>query len=161
MPDKPYKFTTKKKDEYLEHLQKGGRRGAAAEAVGVTRQTVRLHTLQDPEFAVAVQQAELDANEMVEDALFKAAIGGNVTACLAWSYSRAPDRWQDKRNRQPTFDSNVKIGVTFDENFYGNADQLRAIRAAEANAKPGEPVNVTRSRKRPEGREDLVSPWGN
>ena len=35
--------------------------------------------------------------QMVEDALFKTAIEGNVTAQLAFLFNRADDRWRDKR----------------------------------------------------------------
>ena len=93
-----YKFTAYKKAAYLEALREGSRRGAAAESVGVTRQCVRLHMNKDPAFLDATEQAEMDANELVEGALFKAAVGGNVTACQVWLYNRMPERWADRRN---------------------------------------------------------------
>ena len=48
--------------------------------------------------SIKAEQAELEANELVENALFQAAIGGNVTACQVWLYNRMPDRWADRRN---------------------------------------------------------------
>ena len=83
--------------EYFEHLRQGLRPGAAAEAVGITRQTVYMHRKNDPDFAEAERQAELEACEIVEDALFNAAISGNVKAAETWLYNRMPDRWTDKR----------------------------------------------------------------
>jgi len=94
----PYKFGAQKRTEFLQNLRDGMRRGAAAEAVGVTRETVRLVYRDEPEFASAVEQAEMDANETVEDALYQAATSGNVTAIQVWLYNRQPERWVDKRN---------------------------------------------------------------
>jgi hypothetical protein len=99
---KPYKFTAKKRDEYLELLRAGQRRGAAAHAVGVTRQTVSQYKKRDLEFAALCDDAEMDANEEVEDALFQAALSGNVTAVQVWLYNRWPDRWADRRNVRVT-----------------------------------------------------------
>ncbi len=49
-------------------------------------------------FAEAVSEAESDAIGKVENALFEAAISGNVTAIQVYLYNRAPKRWTDKRN---------------------------------------------------------------
>lgn len=92
------KFDDKKKQAYLDLLQQGGRRHASARAVGITPQTVVNHMHADPTFAEAVSLAEMEADDEVEDALRTAAISGNVTAALAWLYSRRPERWQDMRH---------------------------------------------------------------
>ena len=49
-------------------------------------------------FAAEVAQAETDANELVEQAMFSSALKGNVTAQQVWLYNRDPEHWQDKRN---------------------------------------------------------------
>lgn len=98
MPRKPYKFDAKKKAEYLEKLRAGVRRGKAAEAVGLTRQLISVTVRRDPKFAADVDQAELDACELVEDALFREALKGNVTAIQVYLYNRWPERWKDQRN---------------------------------------------------------------
>lgn len=100
MTIKSYKFTDNKKKEYLELLRHGGRRYASAKAVGVTPQTVNAHVKDNPEFAKAVDEAEMEANEQVEDALFMTATSGNVTAMQVWLYNRAPERWADKRQSE-------------------------------------------------------------
>lgn len=92
------KFGDKKRSEYLALLREGYRRGAAARAVGVSPETVRNAYNGDPEFAKAVELAEIDACDIVEDALLEAAKSGNVTACQVWLYNRSPDRWKDQRN---------------------------------------------------------------
>jgi hypothetical protein len=97
-PAKPYKFDAQKREAYLQKLREGCRRGRAAEAVGVSRVTVCDAIRDDAAFADAVTQAELDACEPVEDALFKAATEDrNVTAIQVWLYNRRPDRWKDMR----------------------------------------------------------------
>ena len=92
------KIGNKKKEAFLDELRKGLRRGKAAEAVGISRETVRLAINSDVSFAAKVDQAELDACELVEDALFNQATKGNTTAIQVWLYNRWPERWQDQRN---------------------------------------------------------------
>jgi len=95
---KPYKFTANKREEYLALLSENGLgRLRAAKQVGVTRHTVLAYAKDNPEFAEARDQAEMEANEQVENALFEAAKSGHVTACQVWLYNRMPDRWSDKR----------------------------------------------------------------
>jgi hypothetical protein len=95
----PYKFTAAKQQEYLDLLATGARRGAAAKAVGITRQMVNHHFQSNEDFAKAVDIAELSANEIVEDAMFRTAVDGNVTAQQVWLYNRDPDHWTDRRGR--------------------------------------------------------------
>ena len=45
---KPYKFSPEKKEAYLLALGEGMLRGAAAESVGVHRETIRVHRNEDP-----------------------------------------------------------------------------------------------------------------
>lgn len=93
-----YKFDVKKRAEYIEKLKAGGRRHVSARAVGISPATICNLMRADPEFANAVSLAEMEADDEVEDALRTAAISGNVTACLAWLYSRRSERWQDTRH---------------------------------------------------------------
>ena len=94
----PYKFTKQKQEAFLAALREGSRRGAAAESVGVTRWLISHYIKSNPEFREAIERAEMEANELVEDALFMAATSGNVVAAQVWLYNRAPDRWRDQRN---------------------------------------------------------------
>ena len=103
-----YKFDDKRKGRYLDRLREGGRRHASARAVGVTPQTVALHMRSDAAFAEQVMWAEMEADDEVEDALRMAAISGNVTAALAWLYSRRPERWQDTRHHKVEMSGLVK-----------------------------------------------------
>ena len=92
------KFDSIKKDEYLALLRRGHTRGLAASLVGIHRATVSVHMRKDNGFADAISIAESDAIGKVENALFEAAISGNVTAIQVYLYNRNPDRWTDRRN---------------------------------------------------------------
>jgi len=92
------KFDDIKKAKYLGALRQGLRRGAAARAAGISRETVRSLVKNDKDFARQQEEAEADACDIIEDALFQKAKSGNVTACIYWLQNRSPDRWQDKRN---------------------------------------------------------------
>ena len=92
------KFDSIKKDEYLELLRQGHTRGLAASLVSIHRATVSIHMKKDKEFAGAVSEAESDAIGKVENALFQAAISGNVTEQQVYLYNRNPERWTDRRS---------------------------------------------------------------
>lgn len=113
------KFGAVKRAAFLTALREGSRRGAAAEAVGISRETVRLAYNADPDFAAQVEQAEMDANEPVEDALYQAALAGNVVAAQVWLYNRMPERWQDRRRVDATHSGPsggpVEIRVVYDD----------------------------------------------
>jgi hypothetical protein len=91
------KFGPKKREVYFQALREGARRTAAAKAAGISSEWVRRTRKDDPHFAEQESEAELDANERVEDAMFKSALEGNVTAMQVWLYNRMPDRWADRR----------------------------------------------------------------
>lgn len=99
-PNKVLKFDARKKEEYLELLRAGGRRHASARAIRIDPGTVVNHRREDPDFDAACELAEMEADDEVEDALRMAAISGNVTAALAWLYSRRPERWKDERRHE-------------------------------------------------------------
>lgn len=124
-PARSVKFDTLKKEKYLELLAAGGRRYASAQAVGVCYETIRNYRIDNPDYDKLVSLAEMQANDMVEDALFQQALKGNVTACLAWLYSRCPDRWQDRRN--------IRHAVETDDRFPGMTPSERLARVLGIN----------------------------
>ena len=92
-----YKFTNERRRKYLEGLSRGLRRGAAAKAAGVDRGTIRNAQKSDEAFATSCEEAEMDACDQVEEALWKKALDGNVTAMLVWLFNRSAGRFSDKR----------------------------------------------------------------
>jgi hypothetical protein len=132
-PPKSYKFDAHKRAAFLDKLRAGLRRGAAAEAVGVHRSTVCDAMRDDPGFAAAVSEAELDACEPVEDALFKAAtLDRNVTAIQVYLYNRRPDRWKDMRQAGKTYGLEALLAQL-------PADFGREVRAALSRTLPAGP----------------------
>lgn len=88
---------SEKWDVYLECLRVGGRRMASARNAKIDYSTVKDRRKRDPEFAAAELEAEADAAEVIEDALFNMARKGNFTAAAMWLQNRDPDRWRDMR----------------------------------------------------------------
>ena len=88
------KFNQKRRKVYLQALRDGMRRTAAAQAAGVDFVTVWHAMKDDPEFAEAVDDAEVEACDPIETALYDAAQSGNVPAIQTWLYGRSKGRWK-------------------------------------------------------------------
>lgn len=87
-------MTPAQQAEFLEHLRNGMRRGAAAYAMGLTRIQVQDFIAADgsEEFEKAVLDAEGEAHEHVEEAIWQAAVSGSVAAARLWlSLKKKPD----------------------------------------------------------------------
>jgi hypothetical protein len=83
-------MTSEQQDEFLEHMRNGMRRGAAAEALGLTRMAALAFIAQEHEFRARVEDAEGLATEHVEEALYHAAVSGSVPAAKIWLDLRKP-----------------------------------------------------------------------
>lgn len=66
------------------------RRGAAAEAMGLSRREVLDEIAEDPELERDVLDAEGEATEHVEEAIYQAAVSGSVAAAKLWMDLRKP-----------------------------------------------------------------------
>jgi len=86
------RFSLALQQEFLHHLRQGMRRGAAAELLGFSRMTVIDYIEEHPDFEKKVLDAEGEANEHVEEALYQAAVSGNVAAARAWLELRPAPR---------------------------------------------------------------------
>ena len=89
----------------------------------------------DNGFAEAVSEAESDAIGKVENALFEAAISGNVMAIQVYLYNRDPKRWTDKRNIRLAREGGGPIEV---KEIDGRAKLLSALNRLAARAKEAE-----------------------
>lgn len=102
---KPVKFTPEKQDEYIGHLKAGRGFYQAAKLVDIHPAQASALANLDDEFRNARLDAVATADkwkiEEVEDALLTAATSGNVTAILAFLYSRHSEKWSDRRNQGP------------------------------------------------------------
>lgn len=98
----------KKQTKLLSLLRNGERRGAACAGSGVDYKRFRDQLRTDPDFAQAVVEAEAEANERVEDALFNTALAGNTTAQMFWLSNRDPERWTDRRRQDVKVDGKIE-----------------------------------------------------
>jgi hypothetical protein len=87
---RPKGFTKAKQKKWLEHVRQGMRPGAAAESMGLDRDVVLDFAADDEEAKAALAKAEREAMEHVEEALYQAAVSGNVTAARIWIDHRKP-----------------------------------------------------------------------
>jgi hypothetical protein len=84
----PLTFTKPKQELFLQQLRAGMRRGAASDVVfgedANQRRFVRTYIAEHPTFEKKVWDAEVEATEHVEEALYQAAVTGHVAAAKAW-----------------------------------------------------------------------------
>jgi hypothetical protein len=92
------KFNADRQEAFLMALRKGLRLTAAAEAVGMTYQGVLRYIKLYPDFRREMDEAEAQACDVIENALYEKARAGNVTAMEIWLFNRRKDRWSDRRN---------------------------------------------------------------
>lgn len=97
MPSPRPVMDAERKAAYIDALKSGLRKGDAAKAIGVARGTVWKAAEEDEEFRARIEEAAEEAVEAVEDALYEAALSGNVVAIQVVLYNRAPGRWADRR----------------------------------------------------------------
>ena len=95
----PYRFDVVARSRYLDYLRQGRSRTRSARSVGVSPRTVQRRMATDPEFRLLVLEAEGEADEAVEQSLYKRAIGGDVAAQKFWLQRRRPTEWG---GREPT-----------------------------------------------------------
>ena len=91
----PRKFAGARLERFLNHLAGGLRRGEALKAVDISRETFAKRMREDELFHQLVQFAELEANEVIEGALFESGKAGNVQAQKYWLNNREPERWKE------------------------------------------------------------------
>lgn len=91
----PYKFTAAKRELVLAALRDGQRRYQAMQSVGMHGHMISWWIREDPTFAAEVEQAEAEAHEIVENALFESARSGNVAAAIFYLCNRKPDFWKN------------------------------------------------------------------
>jgi AcrR family transcriptional regulator len=91
-------FTRELQTQYVQLVASGKLRYKAAEAVGVTLPTIKRHYETDAVFRDAVDDAQEQANEPVENALYEAAVRGEPWAVKEWLSKRDRARWGDDKS---------------------------------------------------------------
>lgn len=83
-----------------------------AAKMGISVTTVYDWMNKNPEIAAAIKKGRDKSIDMVENALFKSAINGNVTAMIFYLKNRAPERYKDRVDNNintNNMDINLKI----------------------------------------------------
>lgn len=83
-----------------------------AHNMGISRETLNQWKKQFSDISDTLKRGKEVVDYMVENALFKNAIEGNVTAQIFWLKNRKPDKWRDKRNADELEDA-----LTVDDGF--------------------------------------------
>jgi len=82
-----------KKEQFIQLLKMGNTLSMAAKMIDVATDTVLDERRRDKRFDAKVKDARYNYQIfLVEDALYTAAMGGNVTAQIFFLKNRAPDR---------------------------------------------------------------------
>lgn len=85
-----------------------------AHNMGISRETLNQWKKQFSDISDTLKRGKEVVDYMVENALFKNAIEGNVTAQIFWLKNRKPDKWRDKPDGESVKDENevIKIELT-------------------------------------------------
>jgi len=98
-----------KKRVIIESLKNGSTRTAACQKAKMERITFYRWLNASKKFRKRVEEALLSQVGVVEDALYKSAVEGNVTAQKFFLYNRASGKWKDKIEQKFSGDLNIKI----------------------------------------------------
>ena len=83
-----------------------------AAKMGISVSTVYDWMNKNPEIAAAIKKGRDKSIDMVENALFKSAINGNVTAMIFYLKNRAPERYKDRvDNNINTDNMDIKLKI--------------------------------------------------
>ena len=68
-----------------------------AHNLGIGLTTLKDYMKKSSSISTAIKKGKEVTDYQVENALFKSAINGNVTAMIFWLKNRRPDKWRDRR----------------------------------------------------------------
>jgi len=107
-------------------LKAGNTRYNACKAAGITTMTLWSWCKNNRRLNLLIHAIVEDRIQLVEDALYQSAVGGNQTAQIFFLMNRAPERWADKRalvNNYNVIKNTVNpLGKLADEDLNGIID---------------------------------------
>jgi hypothetical protein len=115
---RPTKFKKHMLEKAKELAAKGKTNREIAEIFEITEQTFYDWLRNNYEFSYALKEGKQEADQMVEAALFKRAIGytlpdkqlpPDTTACIFWLKNRKPNEWSEKGD----FDGDIEIKLAY------------------------------------------------
>lgn len=80
-----------------------------AEKMGITRTTLFEWRKKSPVITASFKKGENRAVENVENALYSAAINGNITAQIFFLKNKRPDAWKDKRENEISGNGEMRL----------------------------------------------------
>jgi hypothetical protein len=99
-----------RQEEFLQHIRDGLPRGSAADMIEFSRTRMRDLIEEHPEWEKLVLDAEIDATEHVQEALYQAAISGSVAAAKTWLELKGVGIAKAKQGRPPKLRDDPEIG---------------------------------------------------
>lgn len=91
------KFTQALQEAFLENLRKGFGEGRSARKCGIERTTIWRKKERSEKFRKDVEQARMDADDAVEEALYKGALSGSFNAQKYWLQNRRGSDWKEQK----------------------------------------------------------------
>lgn len=133
-------ITEGRRAQFIEALLKGGTISSACKLIGITRPTYYSWRHRSESFRTEADKAILSQVTIVEEALYKTALKGNLGAQVFILCNRARDRWQHVAKIEHRFVAENIMQAT--PQLEGvSADDLRVLRdiagRTQGNALPG------------------------
>ncbi len=91
------KITPAKVEQAIAALRIGADIAGAAHLISVSKVGLDKYLMRHPLVKVRADEARKIADDRVQSALYKSAVGGNVTAMIFWLKNRQPKEWRDRR----------------------------------------------------------------
>lgn len=91
-------FNDELREKYLDLLRVGGFPTKSARKLGISPETVKRAMRIDPTFAEAVEIAEEEGSEEIEEVFRESAKSGQPWAVTGWLKKRSARRWSDEKN---------------------------------------------------------------
>lgn len=91
------KITPDKVEQVIAALRIGADIAGAAHLISVSTSGLERYMVRHPLVKVRADEARKIADDRVQSALYKSAVGGNVTAMIFWLKNRQSAEWRDRR----------------------------------------------------------------
>ena len=112
------KITPDKVEQVIAALRIGADIAGAAHLISVSTSGLERYMVRHPLVKVRADEARKIADDRVQSALYKSAVGGNVTAMIFWLKNRQSAEWRDRRELAGVPDAPLLPGpirVVFDD----------------------------------------------
>jgi len=86
-----------------------------AEKLGISKNTFYIYVKKYSDFRDALKRGKAPVDQMVENALFKKALSGDITAMIFWLKNRRPDKWRDKKDVEHSGSLQIEVDLVEDE----------------------------------------------